>query len=277
MKMLPGFRRPIMLDDRAELEALAWRRYRLEVTAYWLKWHLAVGLMVSLFLVFAVVLLIAAWNYTIIVVGPRLADWGDFSFLLDIDLAGRRLDAGYFQRMVEYPLPKIELERLPWFQVLACVLFATLAITTMISVLHYEPVVSRQPGRYLRPARVRLLPYVEVMIERQRGRDERCVIDIVLTAPGPASAEIIRAKSAQIAGRIQAELQYMVDNAVWQIRIPALRRKMLEWAVLFVARDQIQSLEIRSIRIMPLIGIDQATEDGAEGSPVSSGPPATPS
>lgn len=241
----------IVLDEKAEREARVMHRYRAEVASYWAKWHCAVGLCVALGLVFATGLGIAVWNYLVIGLGETVAEWGDFSFLLAMRFFGWHLDPDYYKRIVEFPLEPLTLDHMPWSHLFGFVTVGTCLITAFISFLHFEPTISLAPHRYIRIEPVRLNPPIEVFFANDRGVDQKCVIEVMFTAPGPASANAIREMSRAISQRCQMELQALVDNAVWQIRLPQLRRHLLGLATQLVPRDVIHDLQIRSIRMRP--------------------------
>jgi hypothetical protein len=245
--------RYLVLDERAEREARVMHRYRTEIASYWAKWHLGVALISSLGMIFLTGLMVALWNAAILGIGPTINDWGDFSFVLDIRLFNWRVDPDYYQRLVTYPLTPVTLDHMPWAHLFGFVTFGTCLITAMMSILHFEPLISHDPNRYIRIEPVRLSPAIEVFFESDRGRDQKCVIDVMFTAPGPASAQVIREKCKAISLHCQTELQRLVDNAVWQIKVPQLRRKLAQIAVEYVPRDAIHDLQIRSIKMHDVI------------------------
>ncbi|MEQ8332293.1 hypothetical protein [Nisaea sp.] len=245
--------RYIILDEQAEREARVMHRYRVEVAAYWMKWHLCVGLVSALGMIFLTGLVVALYNAAILGIGPTLNDWGDFSFLLHINIFNWRVDPDYYHRLVTYPMIPVTLDHMPWAHLFGFITIGTCLITAMMSVLHFEPIVSHDPNRYIRIEPVRLKPPIEVYFETDRGLDQKCVIDVVFTAPGPASAQVIREKSKAISLHCQTEIQRLVDSAVWQIRVPQLRRQLARIAVEYVPRDAIHDLKIRSIKMHPVM------------------------
>ncbi|WP_339852396.1 hypothetical protein [uncultured Nisaea sp.] len=243
----------VILDEQAEREARVMHRYRVEVAAYWMKWHLCIALVSALGMIFLVGLVVALYNAAILGIGPTLNDWGDFSFLLHINIFNWRVDPDYYHRLVTYPMIPITLDHMPWAHLFGFITFGTCLITAMMSVLHFEPIISHDPNRYIRIEPVRLVPPIEVYFETDRGFDQKCVIDVIFTAPGPASAQVIREKSKAISLHCQTEIQRLVDSAVWQIRLPQLRRQLARIAVEYVPRDAIHDLKIRSIKMHPVV------------------------
>ncbi|WP_028467634.1 hypothetical protein [Nisaea denitrificans] len=245
--------RYLILDEQAEREARVMHRYRVEVAAYWMKWHLCAGLASALGMIFLTGLVVALYNAAILGIGPTLNDWGDFSFLLHINIFNWRVDPDYYHRLVTYPMTPVTLDHMPWAHLFGFITMGTCLITAMMSVLHFEPIVSHDPNRYIRIEPVRLTPPIEVYFESDRGLDQKFVIDVIFTAPGPASAQVIREKSKAISLHCQTEIQRLVDSAVWQIRLPQLRRQLARIAVEYVPRDAIHDLKIRSIKMHPVV------------------------
>lgn len=239
-------------------------RYRVEVASYWAKWHLGVALISALGMIFLTGLIVALWNAAILGFGPTMNDWGDFSFILDIRINNWRVDPDYYNRLVTYPLSPVTLDHMPWAHLFGFITFGTCLITAMMSILHFEPLISRDPNSYIRIEPVRLVPPIEVVFESDRGRDQVCVVDVMFTAPGSASAQIIRDKCRAISTHCQTELQRLVDTAVWQIRVPQLRKKLAQIAVQYVPRDAIHDLQIRSIKMHEVVRTMPVSDPGGE-------------
>ncbi|MEO9902524.1 hypothetical protein [Nisaea sp.] len=246
-------KRYLILDEQAEREARVMHRYRVEVAAYWMKWHLCAGLAAALGMIFLSGLVVAIYNAAVLGIGPTLNDWGDFSFLLHINIFNWRVDPDYYNRLVTYPMIPLALDHMPWAHLFGFITMGTCLITAMMSVLHFEPIISHDPNRYIRIEPVRLTPPIEVYFESDRGLDQKFVIDVLFTAPGQASAQVIREKSKAISLHCQTEIQRLVDSAVWQIRLPHLRRQLARIAMDYVPRDAIHDLKIRSIKMHPVV------------------------